>query len=738
MPSRRSKAEPSRRRRNPAQVRTRLAFAARAAAAAALITSAAALRAPADTKIWSAPGDGLWSDPANWSPIGVPAPTDDPLLTPGTNATVLVTYDASVPASSTAIRNLVIDAAAGSLITLGQTANTLGANSEIVGNTGLGVLQIGGDAVHTVSGTAGLTLGSAVGSSGTLVLSGGSLSVATLTTIGSRGSGAVIQTGGTLATRDMMLAVANGSLGTYTLTDGMFLASGTVAIGSTQSTAGPTGIAIADQSGGMWYLSGTAGGEIVGPQGAVNLTGGTHIISGGLSVLAYNGAPSASATFNVGGSATLIVSGQMGLAWDGAFNQTGGSSSFGSNVISGAQNRGIVNVSGGLFQVTNPASVETVSLFYQSGGTRLVSNMFLGKGTYNLSAGTLIVSSSGTIGASVTLPATFNQTGGTAEFANNLNVSAVSVGFPNPAFVAISGGSFSVTGGATSLCSIGRNGTGTFSVANALTSFSGSVVLGGSDLMLIDTGRGVLNVGDGALVTVAGTLELAASSSGSGTVNLSGGSLAIQGGYIVGSNGPATFNMTGGLLTATGTSASYVGRGSIYNSFFNQSGGTHIVSSVTTPHAPLPSRTAVPSPSLPTPRASRAPSPMSRWPAAAPLISRIRNSSAVRTCQRSKPPLHPLTTPPATRTGPARASPVPSLVPTRRRTRSPMPPPATEAPATPTSRWPMARRSPIILSSAPPSPATPTSTAPSTSSTSPSSWATSTTPANPPATPTAI
>jgi hypothetical protein len=199
---------------------------------AALITLAPT-PARADTKTWSA-ADGLWSDPTNWSPVGLPTAADDPFLTPGTNAAVLVTYDDSVPPTNTAARNLTLDAVApGSLITLNQTANSLTLNSEIIANTGSSVLQISGSALHSVTGSAGLTLGSNAGSSGQLLLSGGSLNVATITNVGWRGSSGVTQTGGTLTTRDITIGFTSGALGTYTLADGALLCSNNCNIGPT-------------------------------------------------------------------------------------------------------------------------------------------------------------------------------------------------------------------------------------------------------------------------------------------------------------------------------------------------------------------------------------------------------------------------------------------------------------------------------------------------------------------------
>jgi hypothetical protein len=324
----------------------------------------------------------------------------------------------------------------------------------------------------------------------------------------------------------------------------------------------------------------------------VNLSGGTHRIFGSL-LLNSDNTLSDFPSFNVSNGATLIVSGTArigGGVGNGVFNQTGGSAAFGSFVVgsSVAQGKGTVNLSGGLFQVTNDASVETIGCtpgctFNQSGGTNVASNFSFGSGTYTLSAGSLIVLRSGTMGNLNS--ANFIQTGGTAVFANSLDLASSNPGglVTIPVSLTISGGSFGVTGGATSLCNIGLSSPATMTISNAIASFSGSVVLGNQTAL--GYGRGVLNICNGASVSISGTLELGHTNTlGAGTVNLSGGALDVQGGYIIGDNfvNPSTFNMTGGLLTSTGTSSSYVGYDSISGtSMFNQSGGTHIVSSLT-------------------------------------------------------------------------------------------------------------------------------------------------------------
>src|SRR5439155_22411796 len=131
--------------------------------------------------------------------------------------------------------------------------------------------------------------------------------------------------------------------------DGVFNASGTVLVGFFPGT----GAAVLNQTGGLWNLTGVNSLEQTVYTGTINLSGGTHLVGGTLSM--------ALGSVNVSNGATLVVYGLTrigsGQGVPASFNQTGGSSSFGSNVLVGGFGTSApstVNLSGGLFQVTDP------------------------------------------------------------------------------------------------------------------------------------------------------------------------------------------------------------------------------------------------------------------------------------------------------------------------------------------------------------------------------------------------
>ncbi len=84
--------------------------------------------------------DGLWSDPTNWNPFGVPAANETVVLHAGTNSSVTITYDNSV--TNTSFFSLQIDSMTGP-ISLVQTENTFStSSSETVGEFGTGSFSL--------------------------------------------------------------------------------------------------------------------------------------------------------------------------------------------------------------------------------------------------------------------------------------------------------------------------------------------------------------------------------------------------------------------------------------------------------------------------------------------------------------------------------------------------------------------------------------------------------------------
>lgn len=135
--------------------------------------------------------------------------------------------------------------------------------------------------------------------------------------------------------------------------------------------------------------------------------------------------------------------------------------------------------------------------------------------------GGLFVASANAAGS--TAQGTVNQSGGT--YVNN----------------ATADGRFIIGGRAT-----GGTGTGIYNLSGGTVSALGNVWVGGF-------GNGTLNVSGSGQFTTAGVLNVAAQTTGSGTVNLNGGSITTTSVTTGGGNG--TFNFNGGTLTSSSSSS---------------------------------------------------------------------------------------------------------------------------------------------------------------------------------------
>ena len=151
------------------------------------------------------------------------------------------------------------------------------------------------------------------------------------------------------------------------------------------------------------------------------------------------------------------------------------------------------------------------------------SSFVLGNATgaamLNISSGTLTVT-----GSSAVLPGnggavTWNQTGGTAIFPGQVNFANFS-----PGQMTISGGTFTVAAGTFYNGATGPAGSGTITINNA-------------------NGGGSLTVP---------TLQFGYSGAGTNTLNLDGGTLAVNAGIGYGGSGTATLNFNGGTFQVGG------------------------------------------------------------------------------------------------------------------------------------------------------------------------------------------
>ncbi|MEI6605367.1 MAG: autotransporter-associated beta strand repeat-containing protein [Verrucomicrobiota bacterium] len=468
----------------------------------------------------------------------------------------------------------------GGLITLGSATriNTDAGVSFTINNagtiTGPGyALTFGGDGTTSVSSIIGTTSGTLTkDGAGTLVLSGNNtytgattVSIGTLK-LGAAGTapngplgtsaagttvafGAVLDLGGfTLATAEALTLNGTGILGNGALTNSSTTAatySGLVTLGSASSIAATSGDIILSNVGaitGSGYGL-TLGGTTVGSRidssittdagtltkigsGTWSLTG-TNTYSGGTTISAgalsfrNTGAKPASGSITVAAGATL----GLGVATSGSFFTTADVDALFTNTLSGVtlSSTSLVGIdtSAGDFTYATTVPATTLGLNKLGNNKLTLTGANLYTGPTVVTAGTLSVSGSGTLGNSASFDITGTGTvdlGGTSQIVGPVNVTGAAT---------LSNGS--VTG--TSYAASNPSGTATVS-ANLL-----------------------VNGSAGLAKTGAGTLNLSGANTYTGTTTVNGGILQVSGttGTIKASTAIAILN--GGNLTLTNINA---------------------------------------------------------------------------------------------------------------------------------------------------------------------------------------
>jgi hypothetical protein len=468
------------------------------------------------------------------------------------------------------------NAASSGTFTLGGGTLNVNAGNMVIGYapgaTGT-YIQTGGTShiVGTGPLPSGLIFGYSNGASGSGSLSAGTLTVNYQEYIGYFGRGTFNQSGGTNSVLYLTMGWQPGSSGTITLSGGTITTSGTFVgyygngvfnhsggvhnanrlyIGSNLNGTNPASVGVYSMSNGA--VLNVADSEFVayGARGAFNQTGGSHTLTGTSNTNLYVGYGAASSgTFNLSGGTLSVPSGNESIGNDGigVFNQSAGVNSMGpgNDTYSFAVGRrytgsGTYNLSGAgilsMPQGEERIGSDGVGVFNQSGGSN--STFFLYEGLSGFSSGG-------------TNPARgiYNQSGG------SVTANSEWVGYYGSGTVNQSGGSHD-----TGLLSLGNyaNGTNPASVGHYTLSNGAS-----------------LNVHD---VEYVGYNTL-------GTFDQTGGThtaLTLFVGY--GSNSFGTYNLSGGTATSTLTvrneTIAYQATGAwIYGGIFNQTGGYHTVGS---------------------------------------------------------------------------------------------------------------------------------------------------------------
>ncbi len=446
-------------------------------------------------------------------------------------------------------------------------------------------LAVGGGSTLLVTDGGNLQLASASGQFGALGVGASDSSGNAMATVN--------QTGGTV--RAGLVLNLYGAQGTsYNLYDGSLYA------GSESVYGGNT----FNQSGGTHHVGGP---ETIGTSGyatapaTYNLSGGSHTVDGDLTV-------NYGSTYNLSGSGSLTVWGNENLS-AGNLIQTGGSNTIGLSLFLGTYElqggtlsitgyvsgpSGNINIDGGTLvdgwqSIGEPESgyiypIGAFNVGWVAGTTGTytldVTNLFTasnesigyqGTGTFNQTAGTNTVTNTLYLGSTTGSSGTYNLTGGTLDVqgyitggagTNALNIDGgtltdnwkgISVGNFNVGYEAGTFGNFTQSSKVIQATteSIGYYGTGTFNQTGGMN-YAGSLYLGGGP--------------DWAGTGSPGT--------GSGTYNLSGGTLVVYNNASVGYNGSAAFYQTGGTAAIGGNL--YLGGGPDPTGYDNPGGGSGI------------------------------------------------------------------------------------------------------------------------------------------------------------------
>jgi hypothetical protein len=364
------------------------------------------------------------------------------------------------------------------------------------------------------------------------------------------------------------------------------------------------------------YVGGYSGAGPTNGSGAISQSGGTITTAtlAGFNLFVGYGAGSSGAYTMSGGS--LVLNGDVSIGNDGTgnFTQNGGSVTMpGKNILDlGIDHSGTGNytLNSGTLTVSGGLSDEFVGengtgTFTQTGGAHVLRELFVGFypgaiGTYTLS-GTGALSSSGNEYVGREGDAVFNQSGGTNTISSGSALNIGASGLAGDGAYYLSGGIVSapnVNVGANSsgVGVFNVSGTGTLSVANALTVYNGTGYVVGFSGGTINAGGLNFNGNPSLFNWTGGTLNLtsnvtwdsaAAGTStgaafGSALTLGSGQTLMITGNEGLGGTGPFSLTLNSGsshyvtgtlTLNPTGTLTQNAGS-TLYAATIVQAGGT--------------------------------------------------------------------------------------------------------------------------------------------------------------------
>lgn len=502
----------------------------------------AALQLHAADVYWNLPAgqSGDWSAvPTNWTP-GTPTAADSAWIVNGGTATI------STVTATCGTLSLGSSAGSGTVWMKGGSLYV----AQFIGSSGSGAfLQSGG-----TNGSAGLYLGYNPGSSGTYSLTSSGQFSAVNEYLGYSGTADFVQTGGINRNSNLYLGYNQGASGNYSL-------SGSGQCSSSYEYIGYSGSGSFTQSGGTNCTSLLYLGDQPGSSGTYDLSGdsklfpcsGTLVVgNSGTGRFTQTGGVTMPATLDVGSrtgsSGTVAISGgsfinngggYIGYAGSGTFTQTGGTVSGNLTLGGSAIGIGTYFLSGGLCKGSLTVGGSGSGAFTQTGGT--VGGVVLGY--YPGGSGTYFLSG-GSSGAVRVDRGTFTQTGGTVGKVNLGIATSLLSGGSIGGGVGVYTGTFTQTGGTVSggVTVDGFGGCGTYNLSD-----SGQLSL--NSQCVGDSGSGSFTQ-SGGVNTITNSLTLGNGAGGNGTYNLNSGQLGSKTQYV-GFRGTGSFTQSGGTNSVT-------------------------------------------------------------------------------------------------------------------------------------------------------------------------------------------
>jgi len=510
--------------------------------------------APTCTITWTGGGSSTsWFTAANWDQNRLPA-TSDNVCIPATNPAITVAFDQNQTAQI-----LTLQSAQALAVSAGQLAVTDTTQTSTISN---GVTLSGG----SLGGAGNVVVAGPVSWSG-----GGKNGTGTLTANGGMtisGTATKFIDDGTVTNPAGQTAVINGT-GPIAMGGGTFANAGTVddqadlnfiahpSGGGFLFPCNPTGSGTISNSG-TFIKSGGAGTTLLCPLVAFSNSGTVKVTSGTLSL---QGGGASTGPFTVAGGSTLDFGAGSYLLDAGSSVTGAGTGSFSGATVtftSGATyTTGATSISGGSVTFNGPASTGS---YTQTGGTLdIATGTFPVSNTLTLSGGSL-----GGAG-NVAVAGPVHWSGGTKDGAGTLTAnSGMTISGTDPK--AIDGGGVTNPAGQTAVI----DGTGSISIRDGGTFTNAGTVDDQADLVInahpgsglffacsanggtIDN-TGVFTKSGGAGTTVIACPTLAFNNSG--TVNVTSGTLSLQGGGA--STGP--FTVAGGSTLDFGAGGYGVG-----------------------------------------------------------------------------------------------------------------------------------------------------------------------------------